>query len=108
MSINYWKPCPFCGSSPILVQENIEGYPGELTLFMRCCSDTCGATVPGGHYTTLQNSLKEARTKAINTWNNRANNVNENNHELFDFYVAGVLDSARKAIVARYRLDNGE
>ena len=106
-NINYWKPCPFCGSSAILVQEDIRGYSGEKEVYVRCCSTTCGATVPGGHYLTLHNSESEAIEKALKAWNSRTNDE-VNNAEKFDTYVYGVLDAARKAILARYRLDNGE
>ena len=65
------KPCPFCGSSAVLTKEALNGYPGELEIYMKCCSPHCGATVPAGHYTTLRNSIEEAEKKAIEIWNHR-------------------------------------
>lgn len=106
-NITYWKPCPFCGSSAILIKENLEGYPSEYEIYMKCASPSCSATVPGGHYTTLHNTEEEVTKKATDIWNYRYK-FKEYNAEHFNAYVAGVLDSARQAILVRYKKDREE
>lgn len=69
------KPCPWCGSKAEVDITDLEGpngrgYPGCFDIKVKCTN--CGATKPGGLFSTVYDDDEEsAAKKAIDAWNTR-------------------------------------
>ena len=70
------KKCPWCHSSPILVQEPLwtgsHGYYGCYEYYVKCIN--CCAIAPNGKFNSVYQSEELARSKAIERWNERNEN----------------------------------
>ena len=71
------KPCPWCGSAPILIQtylgqSNGRGYTGCHSYAIYCSNAACKAMAPNGRYDDIYQSSEEAIKKAIEAWNKRS------------------------------------
>ena len=83
------KPCPWCGSVPIFVEDKLwsehsyngrvvtHGYVGAFEYYYKCSNAECGAIAPYGKIDTVYHSVEEAKQKAKNAWQQRANDGEE-------------------------------
>lgn len=78
------KPCPWCGSGPILKEDRLwsehwynghnttHGYVGAYDYYYQCSNNECNATAPDGKYDSVYRSAYEAKLLAREAWNRRA------------------------------------
>lgn len=70
------KPCPFCGSIPLLEKkplwsEHGHGYYGCYEFDIHCPNIICGCRVNLFNNDSIYRSEEEAIKNAIDTWNER-------------------------------------
>ena len=77
------KPCPWCGSGPILRKDKLwsehsynghtttHGYVGAYHYYYICSNEDCEAIAPHGKYDTIYHSEDEAKLLAREAWNGR-------------------------------------
>ncbi len=70
------KPCPFCGSIPLLEKkplwsEHGHGYYGCYEFDIHCPKVDCGCRILLLNNNTIYFSEEEAMENAVNTWNKR-------------------------------------
>ncbi len=58
------KPCPFCGSEAMIVNDWSVGFQKEMYT-VECTNDECTATI---------NKMKETQDEVIKIWNRRVDN----------------------------------
>ena len=80
------KPCPWCGSMPMLVEDKLwsehsyngrtitHGYVGAYNYYYMCSNEECEAIAPHGKYDSIYRSVDEAKLLAREAWDRRANN----------------------------------
>ncbi len=69
------KPCPFCGTIPIIRKNPLwrvggQGYYGCYEFDIHC--DECGCRINMIGVNTIYNTEEEAKENAIKIWNRRA------------------------------------
>lgn len=72
------KPCPICGSSPLLSTEDMgqpngRGYPGDFMYYFYC--PFCQKLEGDGFTTVYIPTQKECITKAAESWNEEVNKI---------------------------------
>lgn len=70
------KPCPFCGSIPLLEKkplwsEHGHGYYGCYEFDIHCPKVDCGCRILLLNNNTIYFSEEKAMENAVNTWNKR-------------------------------------
>lgn len=73
---NELKPCPFCGSIPLLEKkplwsEHGHGYYGCYEFDIHCPKVDCGCRILLLNNNTIYFSEEKAMENAVNTWNKR-------------------------------------
>lgn len=73
---NELKPCPFCGSIPLLEKkplwsEHGHGYYGCYEFDIHCPKVDCGCRILLLNNNTIYFSEEKAMENAVNTWNRR-------------------------------------
>ena len=76
------KPCPWCGSSGLFIQEPLwqetsfatTGYYGSYCYYVKCCNPNCNAIAPNGKVVDVYIKSEEAQRRAIENWNIRGYN----------------------------------
>ena len=84
------KLCPWCGSSAIFKQEPLWqelpygtiGYIGNYGYYVQCSNTKCGAIAPFGKMIDINISPEQAKEKAINKWNDRKSDIDEDDFDL--------------------------
>lgn len=82
------KPCPWCGSVPILKEDPMwtvhtyqghtvsHGYVGAYEYYYQCSNEECNAIAPYGKFNTIYDTSDTAKLKAREAWQTRADNEN--------------------------------
>lgn len=75
-AFNELKPCPFCGSIPLLEKkplwsEHGHGYYGCYEFDIHCPKVDCGCRILLLNNNTIYFSEEKAMENAVNTWNKR-------------------------------------
>ena len=77
------KPCPWCGSGPILREDKLwkeysynertvtHRYVGSYEYYYECSNKECEAIAPHGKYNTIYKTAEEAIKKAKEAWQSR-------------------------------------
>lgn len=70
------KPCPFCGSIPLLEKKPLwseggHGYYNCYEFDIHCINPVCGCRINLFNNNSIYHSEKEAIKNVINAWNER-------------------------------------
>ena len=80
------KPCPWCGSGPILREEPLwhespnggtHGYVGAYEYYYQCSNEECNAIAPYGKFNTIYDTSDTAKLKAREAWQTRADSYED-------------------------------
>lgn len=76
IAFNELKPCPFCGSIPLLEKKPLwseggHGYYNCYEFGIHCINPVCGCRINLFNNNSIYHSEKEAIKNVINAWNER-------------------------------------